>query len=129
MAISLKSSLSRVLARFLFRTGGHLQLPVLRSAFSESDDHYRKYINLGFVHSSTITYESLEEINGSKFGAERFALQCFYYSTAFAIGSVAFLKKKKNRYGSRNFNIARSVRAKRTENFRPRPPLNGPHPL
>ena len=39
------------------QTGGHLQLPVLRTAFSESDDHYLKYIDLQFVHLSTITYE------------------------------------------------------------------------
>ena len=37
--------------------GGHLQLSVLTPAFSESNDHYLKYINLRFVHSTTITYQ------------------------------------------------------------------------
>ena len=38
-----------------------MQLSVLlRSAVSESDDHYLKYINLRFVHSTTITYEQLD---------------------------------------------------------------------
>ena len=34
--------------------GGHLKLPVLTT---ESDDHYLKYVNLRFVHLSTITYD------------------------------------------------------------------------
>ena len=36
------------------QTGGQLQLSELMTAVSESDDHYLKYINLRFAHSSTI---------------------------------------------------------------------------
>ena len=86
-AISLKSFLFRVIASFLFRTAKRAaicKLSVLRSAFSESDDHYLKHVNLRFVHSTTITYEQLELERGGlvfyKFGAECFALHCFHFS-------------------------------------------------
>ena len=59
------------------------------SVFSESNDHSLKYVNLRFVHLTTITYEQLDGVyNGSdiqgglvcsKFGAEHFALQCSCY--------------------------------------------------
>ena len=67
--------------------GGHLQLSGLTPVFTEPDDHYLKYVNLQFVHSTTTTYEQLEVVmvvrrtRGlvySKFGTEHFALQCFH---------------------------------------------------